>query len=83
MTSIRDWKIFVWALMHSPETCEIELKVVDFWFDSWGDDPAIISFTVAVCFPPQICLHIPHETRSLYAIKVEGAEPPDVDDIPF
>ena len=84
MTLRRDWKIFRWALMHSPQECLIKLKVIDCWFDTWDYDPLTVSFSISFWTPPQIILHIPYETRRAYEIKVEGVEvSPSIDYIPF
>ena len=81
--TLRDWKIFLWALMHSPQQCLVEIEVVDFWFDVWDYSPTNISFSIGVSFDPQIVLHIPYETRRLYELKVEGVELEEIDEIPF
>jgi len=71
---IREWKIFLWALMHSPQRCEIEIRAISFCVDIWTRNPTIIGFTASLCFPPEIRFYIPYETRRAYEIRVEGAK---------
>lgn len=80
--TLRDWKIFCWALMHSPQTCEIEIFFLNLTFERFGYNNEIFNLNLSIHLPPKILIHIPYQTRNLYELKVEGAET-EIDDIPF
>jgi len=88
MTNDTAWKIYCWALMHSPYQCEITLHFLggagfhwDRWFDYMGGQTIVrLRFTL----PFQIKLKIPYETEKLYKSQGLTYKPrPDEDDIPF
>jgi hypothetical protein len=81
----RDWKIFCWALIHSPHRVEIECQTFWFSFNSWVDEIYEVSFTFH--FPPKIYAVIPHAVRAAYEERVERSiqeqHEPNADEIPF